>query len=242
MLPQRARHTIMRAMSGVETVTGTFELHVFVAPLDPEPEVVERFSAACRNAPAPMKPLLLELDYVNKGFVGVLQSSRYVTGTLDHARAAARADAEVLRAAGLTVIREKIEAAADNPGVPQTADDGARSPADRYIEFHVLIEGRERPLTEDDMVALRGLSREFSAMLRAPVPLSYNALKPAQRFLNLRARGVGLVQAMRPVRELEQRLAAMGQLQVKKVISEYICFDTNRAVDDGWVEPLPEAA
>ncbi len=69
------------------------------------------------------------------------------------------------------------------------------------------------------------------------MPLSYNALKPAQRFLNLRARGVGLEDALVPVRELEARIAETGVLGVVKVISEYVCFDDNRAIDNGWLEP-----
>jgi hypothetical protein len=228
-------------MSSAEVVTGTFELHVFVEPLNPSPEQAEAFSVACRGAPTPMKPLLLNLDYVHQGFVGVLQSSRYVDGDLEAAKRAASGDADVLRRAGFTVIREKIEALATNAGIPHTAQDALRSPADRYFEFHVLIEGREQPLTEADMVALRGLSQSHCAALKAPVPLSYNALKPSQRFLNLRSRGVGLDDALKPVHELERRIAALGPLVVKKVISEYICFDTNRAIDNGWVEPLPES-
>ena len=86
---------------------------------------------------------------------------------------------------------------------------------------------------------LRGLSIEYAARLGTPVPLSYNALKPSQRFLNLRARGVGLAQAMQPVHALEAQLALGGELCVKKIIAEYICFDSNRAVDNGWLEPLP---
>jgi hypothetical protein len=215
---------------------GTFELHVFVEPLDPSEAEAARFVAACRGAPAPMKGLLLRLDYVGRGFVGVLQSSRYVQGTLAQAREAIAGDAEALRAAGFRVIREKIEALVENPGVPRQDEEAGAEPADRYFEFHVLIE-REGGLSEEDMVALRGLSREYTARLGSPVPLSYNALKPGQRFLNLRARGVGVETAMRPVRELGARIEAAGVLQVRKVISEYICFDTNRAVDNGWLEP-----
>ena len=228
-------------MASEERVTGSFEIHVFVEPLDPPERDVERFRAACAGAATPMKALLLKLDYVGKGFVGVLQSSRYVQGDPASAREAAAADAAVLRAAGFTVIREKVEAIATNDGVPRTAEDGRRSPADRYFEFHVLIDGRDHALTEDDVRALRELSHDFSAKLSTPVPLSYNALKPAQRFLNLRARGVGLAQAMAPVDELSRALALAqkGALEVKKVIAEYICFDSNRAVDDGWLEPLP---
>lgn len=225
-----------------EIVTGMFEIHVFVAPLDPPPEVAEAFAAACKAAPTPMKALLLELDYVGKGFVGVLQTSRYVEGDVAAARAAAFADAEVLRAAGFDVIRRKVEAVASGAGVPRSAADAAISPADRYFEFHVLIDGKRAPLSEDDMVALRGLSAEMSAKLGRPVPLSYNALRPSQRFLNLRARGVGLDDAMATVRDLEGALARRETLTVKKVIAEYICFDDNRAVDNGWTEPMPEAA
>lgn len=220
-----------------EIVTGVFEIHIFVEPLDPPPAAVEAFHAACKGAPSPMKALLLELDYVGKGYVGVLQSSRYVEGDVASAREAARADAEVLRAAGFTVIREKVESLAKNPGVPRDRDDAVRSPLDRYFEFHVLIDGKSGPISEDDMRGLRDLSVMFTNRLGTPVPLSYNALKPAQRFLNLRARGVGLDAAMRPVDELAAAIAAMPDLTVKKVIAEYICFDSNRAVDNGWLEP-----
>jgi hypothetical protein len=221
-----------------EVVTGSFEIHIFVEPLDPPPGAVEAFRQACQGAPEPMKALLLQLDYVGRGFVGVLQSSRYVRGDVALAREAAGRDAAALRAAGFTVIREKVEAVATNEGVPQGPDDAARSPADRYFEFHVLIDGQDGPLSPADMVALRSLAEAFSARLASPVPLSYNALKPSQRFLNLRARGVGLPQAMATVRELEAAALGVGKVAVKKVIAEYICFDSNRAVDNGWLEPL----
>lgn len=221
-------------MSSDEVVTGSFEIHVFVAPLDPSPALAEAFTAACGRH---MKALLLELDYVGKGFVGVLQSSRYVQGDVAAARAAAAEDAAILRAAGFEVIREKVEAIASCEGVPRSAADATRSPEDRYFEFHVLIERPGQPLADADVASLRGLAGEFSRSLGTPVPLSYNALKPAQRFLNLRARGVGLAEASRPVRELEAAIGRMEGLAVKKVISEYICFDSNRAVDNGWLEP-----
>src|SRR4051812_38769771 len=166
----------------VEPVTGSFEIHIFVEPFDPSDAVTEKFRAACASAAAPMKALLLRLDYAGKGFVGVLQSSRYVQGTPETAREAAALDAEILRRAGFTVIREKVEAIAANAGVPRTMAEGKLSLSDRYFEFHVLIDGRTFPLSEDDMLALRRISAQFSEKLGQPVPLSYNALKPAQRF------------------------------------------------------------
>ena len=220
-----------------EQVTGRFELHVFVEPLDPPGSVIERFRAACAGAPVPMKALLLNLDYVGKGFVGVLQSSRYIEGDEAAARAAVSGDAEILRAAGLKVVREKVEAISTNPGVPRSLDDEKSSLADRYFEFHVLIDGKQGPLSEDDMRALRGLSTEYTGKLARPVPLSYNAMKPSQRFLNLRTRGEGLARSMERIAELQRAIEEKGALQVKKIIGEYICFDSNRAVDNGWLEP-----
>jgi hypothetical protein len=219
-------------------VTGTFELHVFVAPLDPPPEVVARFQAACQGAAVPTKALHLKLDYVNRGFVSVLQTSRYVQGDLAHAIESIHVDAAMIRAAGLEVIREKVEALGTNAGVPLNDDDARHEPEGRYFEFHILIDGREHALSEEDMLSLRSVSRDFSERLRAPVPLSYNIMKPSQRFLNMRGHGVGLDRASAPVHELERRIAGGGSLKVTKLISEYICFDTNPAVDDGWTEPL----
>src|SRR5438309_11849301 len=115
----------------MSSVTGVFEIHVFVLPLDPPPEVIATFETACRSAPMPMKALLLKLDYVGRGFVGVLQSSRYVTGSVGDARAAASADASALRAAGFTVLREKVEAIASDDGVPRRVEDARESPPDR---------------------------------------------------------------------------------------------------------------
>ena len=211
-----------------------------MTPLDPEPAVAQAFSAACRGeGEAPrMKGLLLNLDYEGRGFVGVLQSSRYVRGTLDEARHAADEDARILADRGFEVVRRKVEAVATNEGVPQTAEDATRSPADRYFEFHLLVDGKRGPISNEDVASLRGIARDMSARLGVPVPLSYNALKPAQRFLNLRARAVGLADAMVHVHALEEQINETGALGVVKVIAEYICADDNRALDEGWLEPL----
>lgn len=212
-----------------------------MTPLDPPPETAQAFSAACRGEGenAPMKGLLLNLDYQQRGFVGVLQSSRYVRGTIDDARAAAEADARTLAQRGFEVVRRKVEAVATNDGVPQTAADAEHSPTDRYFEFHLLVDGKNGPISSEDVVSLRGIARTMSERFGVPVPLSYNAMKPAQRFLNLRARGMGLEQAMVNVHALEAQINATGVLDVVKIISEYICSDDNRALDDGWLEPLP---
>ena len=220
-----------------DDVSGRFELHVFVQPLDPPSAVVELFRAACAQAGRPMKALLLNLDYVDRGFVGVLQSSRYVEGNLSAAIDAVYVDAAVLRAAGFTVIREKVEALATNRGVPHSRAEASSSSSARYFEFHVLIDGKHRSLDDDDMGSLSALSKTFARKLARPVPLSFNAMKPSQRFLNLRSVGIGLEEASAVVDELRSAIEGPGLLEVNKVIAEYICFDSNRAVDNGWLEP-----
>jgi hypothetical protein len=184
-----------------------------------------------------MKALLLKLDYVDKGFVGVLQSSRYIEGNLADAIEAVKVDAAVFAAAGLTVIREKVEALASNTGIPHTVPEASSTSATRYFEFHVLIDGKGHVLDDDDMGSLSALSKTFTHKLARPVPLSFNALKPSQRFLNLRSVGVGLEPALDVVSDLRAAVECPGHLEVKKVIAEYICFDSNRAVDNGWLEP-----
>jgi hypothetical protein len=215
-----------------EAVTGTFEIHIFVTPLDPAPHVADAFTAACTPH---MKGLLLELDYEGKGFVGVLQSSRYVKGTVDDARKAADEDAAILASKGFEVVRRKVEAVSTNAGVPRTAEEAARAP-DRYFEFHVLVVSKRGPISNEEVSSLRTIAKDMSAKLSQPVPLSYNALKPQQRFLNLRSRS-GLDDAMVHVDALCDAIAKTGELEVVKVISEYICSDDNRAIDNGWLEP-----
>ena len=211
-----------------------------MSPFDPSEDEARAFALACRGdetSPRAMKGLLLRLDYEGRGFVGVLQSSRYVKGTLADARRGAEEDARLLSDAGFSVIRTKIEAVASNDGVPRTAMEAERSPEDRYFEFHLLVDGVNGPISEGDVASLRAIARDMSARLDRPVPLSYNALKPAQRFLNLRARGCGLDDAMTVVNDLSERIEATDVLRVVKVIGEYICHDDNRAVDAGWLEP-----
>lgn len=154
---------------------------------------------------------------------------------------AAAEDARLLADQGFEVVRTKIEAVATNEGVPRSMEDAESSPPDRYFEFHLLVDGKDGPISNEDVASLRAIARDMSARLGQPVPLSYNALKPAQRFLNLRARAMGLDDALVHVRELERQVAETRVLGVVKVISEYICFDDNRALDDGWLEPLPGA-
>ncbi len=91
-----------------ETFKGTFEIHIFVEPINAPNDLVEKFQTVCEQAGNKMKGLYLFLDFKHIGLAGVLQSSRYVTGTMDDARRVCREDYDYLAANGFTVIREKI--------------------------------------------------------------------------------------------------------------------------------------
>jgi hypothetical protein len=79
-------------------------------------------------------------------------------GTLAELRAAAAGWADRLRAAGFPVTRIKVEAAPWNTGVPQTPEDAATEPPDRYFEHHVKV-----VLTTDRLPALRALAIPHNA-------------------------------------------------------------------------------
>lgn len=215
----------------------TFELHTFTA-IRPDGPTIELFRSSCAGAPEPMKALLLELDFVGQGFVGVLQSSRYVQGDLEDAVEAIHRDAAVLSAAGLPVLREKIEAVATSPCVPPDAADPRAADIDKYFEIHILFSPRGGEVTEAHEQALLEASRGMSERLGRPVPRSFNAFKPHLRFLNLRSYGVGLAEARADVERVCAAVEATGLWERTKVIEEYVCFDTNRGLDRGWLEPL----
>ena len=230
------------------STTGMFELHVFVAPLDPDPQTVERFEEVCRAHSSEgrrIKALLLYLDFVHLGFAAVMQTSRYVQGTLDSAWREIARDAGALRDAGFEVLREKIEAVASNDHVPDDDEQARQIAGGTYFEYHLQVarqgdrDGGAPAITRDDEAGLRAIAAAIGRDLEAPVPLSYNALKPDRWFLNARTYGQGRQQSFARVQQIHDAIEATGSLRVVKVIREFIVGDTNKALDSGWLEPLP---
>ena len=240
--------------SRAQAVVGTFELHVFVGPLAPDADTVRRFREACAaHGPAAgesdrsrrLKGLLLGLDYQQHGFVEVMQTSRYIRGSLADAWREIQCDATALRRAGFDVLREKVEAVASNDHVPAHTDDVGRIPLDGYehpyFEFHlrVIRAGAAPDLDHDDKVTLRALAAQLAQIHDRLIPLSYNADKPDRWFLNARTYGLGRSESYELVQALADAVAATDTLRVDKVIREYIVGDSHRALDQGWLEPLP---
>ena len=108
-----------------------------------------------------------------------------------------------------------------------------RSGFEHYFEFHVKL--RAEPTPENDE-RLKALARELTEELGVKVPFSCNNLGTKfQRFLNARTYGLGLEAS----RELVARIVAAAAdrgFETAKVIEELIVFDTNKALDRGWLE------
>lgn len=151
-------------------------------------------------------------------------------GTLSTLQTTARTWADRLHAAGFEVTRLKVEAAPWNDGVPQTDDEAAAEPPDRYWEHHVKV---ILPTT-DDLVALRNLATPHGAHV------SRNARRQVdggrqERFVTQRCYRVGRPTAKAALDALLAALAA-ADVEVIEVEEEYVAWDDNLALDAGWLD------
>ena len=196
---------------------GEFETHLTVAA--GRGEALQRFAAAHG-----LKCLQIELARGAQPLQPML--SWRSRGVLAQQRAQADAVAAQLRAQGLAPLRIKIEAAPGNRDVPQ---DDADAVAGRYFESHIKL-----LLPADaDLAALAERAQRHGAHL------SRNALRRREdgldeRFLTQRSRGG----ARRALAELGALLAALDAAGLRRVCveTEYVVYDDNLAVDDGWID------
>lgn len=220
-----------REPSRAPQVSGLFECHIFCTPLDPNPEEKERFVTACQEAG--IKALCLGLDYEGKGVVNVLQSTKYYES--QDARtpiAYMLRDAEAL-ARHFEVVRLKLEAMAENPGIPLSDAQAKEIPGDSYFEYHIKVDA---PVSPENDEALKHLARKLTETLGIKIPFSCNNMRGKnQRFLNARTYGMGLEASSAVVEKICAAIREQG-FPVGKVIREFIVFDTNKALDQGWLE------
>jgi hypothetical protein len=204
---------------------GTFEAHVTVEAADLAER--QRFQAACEEMG--VKCVLIELPR------GATRSqpmtSTYHKGELAAVVEEVAGLARRLREAGFRVARLKLEAVATNEGVPATDEEARRFPPGNYFEFHVKL---TLPAAAD-LEALRERCARHGAHLSA------NALKRdeagrAERFVTLRVYGAGRGRAEGRFDELYRELAALGCPMSNK-LREYTVYDSNAAVDAGWIDP-----
>jgi hypothetical protein len=143
-------------------------------------------------------------------------------GTLASVRAAAETCARALEAAGFAVTRIKIEVAAD-AAIPSPEE------PDRYFEHHVKL-----LLSPDaELQALAAIAERHGAHL------SRNALRSRpdsfqERFVTQRCYSRGRREARSRLETLLAELTPLGH-PVLDVEEEYTVYDSNIAVDAGWI-------
>jgi hypothetical protein len=203
---------------------GTFEAHVTVQA--PDLASRERFRAAC--AELGVKSVLIELP---QGVTPAQpMTSSYHRGDLDAVTAEVAGIARHLRREGFAVTRVKLEALVSNAGVPETDEEAARLPAANYFEFHVKV----MLPPQADLKALRARCAAHNAHLSANAFKAEADGRP-QRFVTLRLYGVGRARATGRFEALLRELAGDGY-RLSNKLREYTLFDSNVALDAGWID------
>lgn len=202
---------------------GLFETHLTVAPLDVEG--LTRFESAC--AVLGVKCVRIELARGHTRSQPMTGS--HAAGTLTHVLSLAHTLAQELAEHGFVVTRIKIEAAPTNADLPDSDADALRHPATNYYEHHVKL----LLPTEADLEPLTLLCQRHAAHL------STNAFKSrddgqCERFVTVRAYGVGRATAEARVENLLAYLTLAGYAIVKRV-AEYCVYDSNEEIDAGWL-------
>lgn len=211
-------------------------------------QVIEMFNFHMENTYSnwkPMKNPLLALNFVNQGYLTVMQSSLYLmtNNKLDLINCTHQL-ANLFKNAGFVVIREKIEASVYGiDGIPQTTDEANKYSG--YFEFHIRVEsknnsGDKNPLDKQELDLLDSISKEFEQKFNIPVPTSFNRSTHLdggyQRYLNVRFRNIGSIESLDKVKEITKKINESDNLKVIKVISEYVWYDTFVELDKGWID------
>lgn len=206
------------------TFTGEFETHITVSLSDDSGMTRLRQWAADHG----FKCLHIVLDRGASASQPML--TRHGRGSLPSELATANAARQALIDDGFPVTRIKIEAAPWNDGVPQTAPDAAAHPPERYFEHHVKILLDPGADTE----ALARIAQQHTAHL------SRNTLKQrddnrAERFVTQRCYSVGRSEARPRLDALLGAIAPLGYPALE-VEEEYVVYDSNLALDAGWID------
>jgi hypothetical protein len=137
--------------------------------------------------------------------------------------------AQDLERAGCAVVRVKIEADPSNDEVPATDGDALLQPSCNYFEHHVKLRRK----------AAAGGELLLRVCLDHGTHLSRNAWRePAEgfeeRFVTLRSYRTGRSASEQRLHRLLAALEGAGE-QIIDVESEYVVYDSNLALDAGWL-------
>ncbi|MCW3845388.1 nucleotidyl transferase AbiEii/AbiGii toxin family protein [Micromonospora yasonensis] len=159
-------------------------------------------------------------------------------GTLAEQHDAVQRWQRELREAGIYPCRSKIEAAPWCVGAPQSDEQAAVEPGDRYFEHHVKLPLSSTALA--DLVALTDLVAPHGARLSRNARREF-ADGAQERFVNQRCHGVGLATARQRLDELVETLRAAGH-EPMTVEQEYVVFDSDLHHDRGWLDSPRQGA
>jgi len=118
-------------------------------------------------------------------------------------------------------IRKKIECLASNQGVPRTKEENDLL-KDHYFEFHIKCIPKKTKNQGDsvddviDVPKLKELSESLGKKLGIRIPLSYNGLRPSQRFLNTRTYGIGRDASLKKIDEIKNTINQLENVKVEK--------------------------
>ncbi len=208
--------TLSDAIAAYGTWDGTFEAHLTV-----ETDDRAAFEARCRTLG--VKCILIELaDGVHRS--QPMTASHHRGELARDVVPAVTALAGALAAAGFPVIRVKLEALALDRGVP--VDDAAAARAAGYFEFHAKV----RIANDAELAPIAALCARHGAHLSRN-DRTRDARGVAERFITLRAHGVGRVRAEAGFDALLAELT----LPVISTKREYTVFDGRAELDAGWL-------
>ncbi|WP_105971760.1 hypothetical protein [Streptomyces geranii] len=156
-----------------------------------------------------------------------------LTGSPSYADESARARevAALLRADGFEPVRVKIESSPWAPEVPRQP-----CPDERYFEHHVKL----RLPSDADLDALAARVVPYGAHLSWNARRVVGGGRWTERFVTQRCRGVDAVGAGRALERLLGELRALDVVEVVGVEREFVLYDSDLSVDDGWIEESAE--
>jgi hypothetical protein len=131
----------------------------------------------------------------------------------------------------LPVVRVKVEAAPHNEEIPVLDADASGHPPQNYFEHHIKL---LRDATAPADVLLQVCERHGAHLSRN----AFRQLTPGreERFVTLRSYGLGQVTSERDLTRLLAGVREIGETIVE-VESEYCVYDSNLALDAGWLSP-----
>jgi len=255
-------------MTGTGT-QATHEIHIFLGPPNPPPELVSDYKKSVEKwneiyqkdysgqyGDYKMKACFLCLIFrdsdCNENPVYVMQSAIYCkSNSMEEVIEQSHLQAKFFESIGFNVIREKIEATAYGiNGVPSIGSELPRF-LKTYFEFHIKTKfsgtNENDPITQTEVETLRKISSSLTKQFRSPVPLSYNVNKDktvddglgCQRFFNVRFRELGINEIKPKLDQIKMLVTTTKNLEISKIISEYVWYDTFPNLDHGWIDFAP---